>query len=53
MPLQASGEESVHLPLALKHFQSVQTIDTQQLEGGANLDLFAKFQAEVYTCQYQ
>ena len=34
--------------LALKHFQSVQTIDTQLQDGMANLDLFTKLHAQVY-----
>lgn len=44
--MQEGAEGCVHLHLALKHLQSVQTIDAQ-LEGTANLDLFAKLQAQV------
>ena len=54
---EAAEDSTPHITLALKHLQTVQTIDAQLPDGTGNLDLFVKLLAEVpmytiyiYTC---
>jgi hypothetical protein len=43
----AAEDSTPHVTLALKHLQTVQTIDAQLPDGTANLDLFVKLLAEL------
>ena len=45
----AAEDSTPHVTLALKHLQTVQTIDAQLPDRTANLDLFVKLLAEVRT----
>ncbi|CAI8055341.1 hypothetical protein GBAR_LOCUS30228 [Geodia barretti] len=44
---EAAEDSTPHITLALKHLQTVQTIDAQLPDGTGNLDLFVKLLAEL------